>query len=237
MYIQLDAQKILKTALSVHDRVGERFPESGLHKISGDLISLTRKCISEAHVIPKPMWSLRSLIIFLVALLVSSLVYIFSGINFNQQVGYSDFLQAMDAAMSSLVMIGATILFLVNLEKKYKTRKILESIHSLRALAHVIDMHQLTKDPYLFLFDEHKATNSSPKRKFSLFELSRYFDYCSEMLSLISKVAALYPQYIDDRTVLNTVDDVESLTDGFSRKIWQKINLVNSLQQKRSKAK
>jgi len=237
MYIQLDAQKILKTALSLQIRIGERFPDSGLHKISGDLISLTRKCIAEAHVIPKPVWSLRLLNVILLALLLGSMVYIFSGVNFNQEVGYSDFLQAMDAAMSSLVMIGATILFLVNLEKKFKARKILESIHSLRALAHVIDMHQLTKDPYLFLFDEHTATQSSPKRRFSLFELSRYFDYCSEMLSVISKVAALYPQYIDDRTVLDTVDDVESLTDGFSRKIWQKISLVNSLQQKRAKAK
>ena len=87
-------------------------------------------------------------------------------------------------------------------------------------------MHQLTKDP------EHIAvkgpdTKSSPKRVMSNFELARYLDYCSEMLSMIGKIAALYGERFDDPVALGAVDEIESLTTGLSRKIWQKIMIIH----------
>jgi hypothetical protein len=60
------------------------------------------------------------------------------------------------------------------------------------------------------------------------FELARYLDYCSEMLSLISKLAALYVQSFDDGTVLAAVSDVQGLTNGLSGKIWQKIVILDT---------
>ena len=46
----------------------------------------------------------------------------------------------------------------------------------------------------------------------TLFELSRYLDYCSEALSLTGKVAALYVQRFDDPVALQAVNEVEELT-------------------------
>lgn len=69
---------------------------------------------------------------------------------------------------------------------------------------------------------------SSPKRNLSAPELTRYLDYCSEMLSLIGKLAAMYVQKFDDPVALDAVNDVEELTTGLSRKIWQKIMILNS---------
>ena len=60
----------------------------------------------------------------------------------------------------------------------------------------------------------------------SAFDLRRYLDYCSEMLSLTGKVAALYLQTLDDSAVVTVVNEIETLTTGLSRKIWQKIDLV-----------
>ena len=57
-------------------------------------------------------------------------------------------------------------------------------------------------------------------------ELGRYLDYCSELLSLISKVAALHVQRFNDPHTLAAVNDLESLTSGLSGKIWQKITLL-----------
>ena len=57
-------------------------------------------------------------------------------------------------------------------------------------------------------------------------ELARYFDYCSEMLSLIGKVAALYVQGFSDPVALQAVDDIENMTTALSRKIWQKIMIL-----------
>jgi hypothetical protein len=61
------------------------------------------------------------------------------------------------------------------------------------------------------------------------FELNRYLDYCSEALALISKIAALYVQGFQDPVLLDAVDDVEDLSAGFSRKIWQKITILENL--------
>ena len=61
------------------------------------------------------------------------------------------------------------------------------------------------------------------------FQLNRYLDYCSESLALISKIAALYVQDFQDPIVLDAVDDVEDLTSGLSRKIWQKITILENL--------
>ncbi len=59
------------------------------------------------------------------------------------------------------------------------------------------------------------------------FELHRYLDYCSEMLALISKVGALYVQDFPDRAALDAVDQIENLATGLSRKIWQKIVILD----------
>ena len=120
-------------------------------------------------------------------------------------------------------------MFLVTAETRIKRRRALKAIHELRALAHVIDMHQLTKDPER-LVARLRETASSPKHNLTPAELGRYLDYCSEMLSLIGKLAALYVQKFDDPVALAAVNEVEDLTTGFSRKIWQKIMIINSPQ-------
>ncbi|MBI3189456.1 MAG: hypothetical protein HYZ33_02290 [Ignavibacteriales bacterium] len=86
-------------------------------------------------------------------------------------------------------------------------------------------MHQLTKDPELFKNDG-VSTTSSPERNYSSFELQRYLDYCSELLSIISQLAALYVQNFPDQIISNAVNDIELLSNGLSRKIWQKIMMI-----------
>jgi hypothetical protein len=60
------------------------------------------------------------------------------------------------------------------------------------------------------------------------FELSRYLDYCTEMLSLCGKVAALYVQNFEDSDSVSAVNDLEDLTSGLTRKIWQKIMIIHT---------
>ena len=69
-------------------------------------------------------------------------------------------------------------------------------------------------------------TVSSPKRTLSSFMLGRYLDYCSELLSVISKVAALWAREFTDPEVLRAVDQIENLTSGLARKIWQKMIML-----------
>jgi hypothetical protein len=126
-----------------------------------------------------------------------------------------------------VVFIGAAILFFVTWENRIKLRRALKAIHELRALAHIVDMHQLTKDPESYFAPAQTA--APVKRSMTPFELNRYLDYSSETLALVSKIAALYVQGFEDPVLLDAVDDVENLTAGFSRKIWQKITILENL--------
>ena len=73
-------------------------------------------------------------------------------------------------------------------------------------------MHQLTKGLGRAAENDDHHTLSSPKRVLTPFELTRYLDYCSEMLALPSKLAVLHTQHFNDPVTLEAVNDVENLT-------------------------
>ena len=129
-----------------------------------------------------------------------------------------------------MVFLTAYFIFISSLESRWKQRRVLQALNELRSFAHVIDMHQLTKDPERMLVTG-PDTASSPKRTLSPFLIGRYLDYCSEMLSLLSKLAALWAQAFPEPKLLTAVDEIEMLTSGLSRKIWQKMMILNAVQQ------
>jgi hypothetical protein len=92
-------------------------------------------------------------------------------------------------------------------------------------------MHQLTKDPTVLL--DPQKTAASPERTMTKFELTRYLDYSAEMLALTGKLAALYAERMRDSVVINAVNDIENLTAGLGRKIWQKITIIGALEEGR----
>jgi hypothetical protein len=59
--------------------------------------------------------------------------------------------------------------------------------------------------------------------------LTRYLDYCSDMLSLLGKLAAIAVQDFDDPASLAAVNELENLAGGLSRKVWQKIMILDRM--------
>ena len=227
MYRSLNPEHITRTIAQLRDRIQERFPGSGLGKVAEELQQIGNEAVARSQWIARPLLPLRIGIGLLVALLAAVTLLALAKLNVTKMwESFSDFVQAIDAGINDIVFIGIAIFFLVTLEGRMKRRRALKAIHELRALAHIIDMHQLTKDPEVIL-SGGPATKSSPKRAMTTFEMSRYLDYCSEMLSLIGKVAALYAQRFNDPVALSAVDEIEDLTTGLSRKIWQKIMIIN----------
>ena len=224
----LDAHKILATLERLQLRVRERFPDAGLNLVAAELLAIGRDTATRAAFVNRPHRPLRvaaaALIIGLLALLAAvALAVRVSG--HIESVG--TLVQALESAVNDVVFVGVAIWFLATVETRLKRRVALRGIHELRSIAHVVDMHQLTKDPELAL-GLVPATTSSPERKLTRFELSRCLDYCSELLSLTSKLAVLYVQVFDDPTVLAAVSDVQTLTSGLSNKIWQKIMILHT---------
>jgi hypothetical protein len=135
--------------------------------------------------------------------------------------------QLLESAINDVVFLGIAIACLVTIEGRQRRKEALAALHELRSLVHIVDMHQLTKDPDQFLSDR-AATTSSPERLLTPGQLTRYLDYCSEMLSIAGKVAALYAQQLDDPVVLAAVNELEELSTGLSSRIWQKIVILGT---------
>ena len=227
MFRSLDAARIAETADRLGKRISERFPGSGLSGVAESLRAEVVVATDTAQWLARPQWWIRAIswgsIACMLALVVATTMLLRGGVELFSSV--ADFLQGLDSAVNELVLFGAASYFLVGWETRRKRRRALRALHALRSLAHIIDMHQLTKDPERLLSTE-QSTPSSPERNFSAFELSRYLDYCSEMLSVISKVAALYVQEFEDPVTLEAVNDVEQLTGSLSQKLWLKIDIL-----------
>lgn len=179
---------------------------------------------SRSDRIGRPNLILRFLVTLVIIGALLVLAYGLTGMELGlNRAGFGELVQVADAAFNSIVVIGAALLFLVTVESRVKRHRVLKALHELRSLAHVVDMHQLRKDPAAIL---GTPTRSSPRRELSQEELARYLDYCCEMLSLIGKIAALYAQKLHDTNVVAAVNEIELLTTGLSRKIWQKMVLL-----------
>jgi len=227
-YRRLDSQKIIETVHALQRRIDNRFPGSGLGKVVAELLKVAEETVARAHWIQRPHLPLRLAAVLLSLSILALLTGLLVNIRQFHMEDYTNFIQALDASISSMVFIGAALLFLINWEHRIKRNRALRAIHELRALAHIIDMHQLTKDPESY-FSQNPPGGVPPKRAMTPFDLNRYLDYCADGLALISKIAALYVQGFQDPVLLDAVDDVEDLTAGFSRKIWQKLTILESL--------
>jgi hypothetical protein len=226
MYATLDPEKIISTLVKLERRISERFPGAGLAKVCAELARFASENSARVAHISKPNKGLRVFIAGFVVVSLAVLLYVAQIIEFKRDSeNLYGVVQGIDSFINVLIVAGAAVFFLFTLEERIKRRRALADLHGLRSFVHVIDMHQLTKDPS---HGAHvsQATPSSPKRNMTPAELTRYLDYCSEMLSLTAKVAALYAQSLPDAVVLEAVSDLERLTSDLSSEIWQKIMIV-----------
>jgi len=220
----LDPIRIYDTCRTLSLRIEERFPGSGLAALSRDLTKIAGNTVRQVAWANRPAMGLRIAAWLLIGLGLAIVIELVSRLQTNWELGNpGDFIQSFQAAVESAVFLGAAVLFLLSWENRIKRRRILIYLHELRTMAHLVDMHQLPKTPDTIRFEtEATFTAHSPARVMTPFQLARYFSYCTEMLSLIGKLATLYVQKFPDPAVLQAVDQIEDLTTGLSSKIWQK---------------
>jgi hypothetical protein len=222
-YQALDPERIIATLETLERRIGERFPHSGLAKISTELTAIARQTTERIAGIARPYVGLRLLLAIVLAAGLACIAWlVLFAMRMEASSELTNVMQGADAGVSLLIVLGGTALYLSTLESRWRRDQALKALHEFRSIVHVIDMHQLTKDPSAF---GAPRTSSSPDRSMTVPQLLRYLGYCSELLSLAAKVAALYADKLRDPVVIDAVGDIERLTTDLSQKIWQKIEL------------
>jgi hypothetical protein len=223
-YTALWQTKLLETIDDLQRRITDDFPGSGLGKLSGELRGVIAAALARVETIRRPNLGLRAGVWVLIAGLVALVGLIAVEVRWSPNTfrELPSLVQFVDSSLTSIVFLSAGVVSLVTLENRLKRGRALKALHELRAMAHIIDLHQLHKDPTL-------PGGASPSDRPALTEpqTARYLDYCSDLLALISKTAALYVQHFADPVALESVDQVEALTAGLSQKIWQKIMLLD----------
>lgn len=227
---QLDPIKLIQTADQLALRVRERLPGSGLSRVAEDVAQVARRARAIAARVSWPNRPLRLLGILLTAALAVGAGY--AGISLRAPLPVdnpAELAQGIEALINIIVFGGIAIYFVFSIEGRLKRHRVHGLISELRSLAHVIDMHQLAKDPDRLDDALPRTENSPPKLQLTPPLLARYLDYCSELLAILSKLAALQVQNFDDAIAMASVNDLETLNAGLSRKIWQKIMIIDRL--------
>lgn len=228
--LSLDPNRIIDTIDTLHRRIAERFPDSGLSAVCAELAGLARSTATTAQRLAKPNLWFRGAVVAVLIVGLGTQLFFARTLTFSAPSADAvNVLQGLEAAVNLLLLMGAGIWSLLTLEERMRRRHMLSALHALRSIAHVIDMHQLTKDPTILLGNYHRRTAASTARAMSEFELTRYLEYCAEMQALTGKLAALHAENMRDPVVIEAVNDIEALTTNLGRKIWQKITIIRQL--------
>jgi hypothetical protein len=227
--VQLAAGHVGATVAQLERRIYARFGERGLTKAARDLGHLVDRGQSEADESRERLRRMtlvaRVASIAIVATTLVLLVFSLRSAVTDGLAKTADWVPLTESAVNDVVFAAVAVVFLWVLPERLERRALLRLLHRLRSLAHVIDMHQLSKDPEQ-ASPNYVPTEQSVRHGLDADQLHHYLSYCSEMLSLTAKTAALSAEHSTDGVVLETISYIETLTTELSNKIWQKISLL-----------
>lgn len=226
---KLNFDKIEATIEKLTSRIFERFPDSSLGRTCDDFHKFAKESKRHIELISKPILQIRILSYAIIAFILFGLTYGLSNLQFKKIETVNSLSQITDSSMNTIVLLGAALAFLYTLENRIRRKRALSFLNKVRGFAHVVDMHQLTKDPQITEYHPD-PTDNSPKRGLTKFELERYLDYSVEFLSLIGKISAVYSQKFPDATVVQSSTEIESLCSDIISNVQQKL-LVLAIQQ------
>jgi hypothetical protein len=210
-------------------RIHARFGERGLTKAARDLGRLVELVQTEAAQsrdrLRRTKLAARTAGIIIVGATLIALAFSLRSAAVEGLAHTADWVPLVESLVNDLVFAAIAVVFLWAFPERLERRAMLRLLHRLRSLAHVIDMHQLSKDPEQ-TSPSYTPTAQSVRHGLDVEQLHHYLDYCSEMLSLTAKTAALCAEHSTDGVVLETVSYIETLTTDLSNKIWQKISLL-----------
>lgn len=226
---RLDARYVEETVHRLEGRIRARFPDRNLGNAARELGRMVPEIQtgfreSKARRSNVRLFSRVASLVIVVLALIALGVALRDAVTTGMEHSFT-WVTLIESLVNDVVFAAIAVVFLWLLPERLERRALLDLLHKLRSQAHVVDMHQLDKDPEQARPD-YTPTSKSPARRMNAEDLHHYFDYCSELVSLIAKTAALCAERTSDPVVLGTVSEIETLTAQMSQKIWQKISLL-----------
>ena len=224
----LEAPAVRETVEELYGRIEARFPKRGLLGVCGDLILLVEQVQTSAgqgqRQIRMARIASRVVMAFVVVVTVLALLLALHDAFFDEDVKNSSTCSPLtETAISDIVFAAIAIFFLWSFPERLQRSRLLNLLHQLRSTAHVIDMHQLTKDPeqlkpsFVPTAQEQAARHDPrPGRALPRLLLRDAQPGRQDRRPVRRGVPRL--------VILETVATIETLTVGLSRKIWQKIS-------------
>ena len=224
---RLDGQAVRRSAAALEHRIMTRFPDRTLWEVCREVVGLvdeinagtgiSRRRVRLARLLSR--LAMLAVTLFLGGAVALAAVDLFAE---RDVLGPLDVLPLLETIINDLVFGGIAVFFLLRIPERMERARVLRILHRLRSLAHVIDMHQLTKVPERL----ERGSREDGGLDLDRAELTRYLDFCTEMLSLVGKSAALFAEHTTDGDVLDAVEGIEALTSDMARKVWQKIGII-----------
>jgi hypothetical protein len=203
----LDPEKLIKTSADLEQWITKEFHEAHLAVVAREVHAFAQEAVAKAERIRQPIWPLRLGIWTVVVLTALGAIH---GVVTHELADVLKFLDTTKGAAVYLSVFGAIF---IGLEIRWKRYRALKAVAEIRALAHIVDMHQLAKDPPIEQFRQNGQQ----------VKVEEYLHACTALLALLSKVAQFYVENFPDPAATNAVNDFEMITTGLSNKIWMKI--------------
>src|SRR5579862_6931906 len=134
MYRSLNAVLIVDTCRTTHERVTQRFTDSGLSKIAGEILTVSEEAADLTAWLAKPNLPLRTLggigIVSIFLIIISVAMHL----KLQMSVGnIGEFLQGLDAGINELAVVGVVTYFFMSLETRIKRARALKALRDLRS--------------------------------------------------------------------------------------------------------
>ena len=146
---RLSASAVQATVVRLSERIEARFPARGLARVAVELTRLAADVsVGAAGARSRLRWvrlaSRVGVFLVVIATLAALVLAMQDAGRIDSSVAW---LPLIESAINDLVFAAIAVFFLHALPNRLERGQLLGLLHRLRSLAHIVDMHQLTKDP------------------------------------------------------------------------------------------
>ena len=124
----LNFRHVKATIARLQKRINERFGKSELSEVAQDLVGIAEKAESKAADLTRPYFLFRLINVLLLGGLAAFVWYSARNLRLELRLRDRDplnIVQALDAMISTVVFVGAAIVFFVSMENRAKRKKAL----------------------------------------------------------------------------------------------------------------